>query len=141
MTKTTLILALIGLTLLTGSEEAPKVPVVSEVPVVQIKPLYDHLIMAPQNWRDAYGDTLEARLIYNMAVLRNNQMEIAKMISRMHPPIDPNAPTLESRIEALENGAIMDGDTIYEKSGNGLTVSHGLIIYKLDPNAPIDPNE
>lgn len=59
-------------------------------PQVSILPLYDHLIEIPPNWKEAYGDTLEVRFIYNLAVLRNNQLEIAKMISKLHPPIDPN---------------------------------------------------
>lgn len=67
----------------------PKSP---EVPIVKIRPLYEHLIESPQNWKDAYGDTLEARFVYNLAVLRNNQLEIAKMIAKLHPPVEPNLP-------------------------------------------------
>lgn len=62
------------------------------ISTVKIKPLYDHLIEIPPNWKEAYGDTLEVRFIYNLAVLRNNQLEIAKMIARLHPPVEPIDP-------------------------------------------------
>lgn len=61
-------------------------------PQVSVLPLYDHLIEISPKWKEAYGDTLETRFIYNLAILRNNQMEIAKMIAKLHPPIEPNAP-------------------------------------------------
>lgn len=61
-------------------------------PQVSILPLYDHLIEIPPNWKEAYGDTLEVRFIYNLAILRNNQLEIAKMISKLHPPVEPIDP-------------------------------------------------
>lgn len=71
----------------------PKAP----QPKTSILPLHDHLIQIPPNWKEAYGDTLETRIIYNVAdlrskvaILQSNQMEIAKMIQKMHPPIDPN---------------------------------------------------
>lgn len=83
---TVLALAVAALGALAVTPESP------EVPIVKIKPLYEHLIEAPPNWKEAYGDTLEARIIYNLAILRNNQLEIAKMISRLHPPIEPNVP-------------------------------------------------
>lgn len=63
-----------------------------QVPILEVRPLYNHLIEAPQDWKKAYGDTLEARFIYNLAVMRSNQLEIAKMISRLHPPVEPNVP-------------------------------------------------
>lgn len=92
--KNILILAVVGLALFIGSKEVLEAPETPEVPVMSIMPLYDHLIAAPQNWKDAYGDTLEARMIYNLAVLRNNQLEIAKMIQLMHPPVEPNVPQI-----------------------------------------------
>lgn len=83
MKKLLLILLLL---LFTGCNEVQTVP-------DGIRPLKDLLLQPQQNWVDAYGDDLETRLVYNIVVLRNNQLEIAKMISRMHPPIDPNVPT------------------------------------------------
>ena len=82
-----LIIILVGVTAVLGAMAATP-----EVPIVKIMPLYEHLIESPQKWKDAYGDTLEARFVYNFAVLRNNQLEIAKMISRLHPPVDSNEP-------------------------------------------------
>lgn len=81
-----LILVLVGLVMVALAAEAP------ELPIVQIRPLYDHLFITPQKWKDAYGDTLEVRLIYNIATLKNNQIAVARMIQKMHPPVDPNAP-------------------------------------------------
>lgn len=72
-----------------------------------IKPLNQQLIQTPQDWKDAYGDTFDVQVAYNFAVLRNNQLEIAKMISQMHPPVDPNIATLEERVALLESWEYM----------------------------------
>lgn len=73
------------------SVSAKEIPDAPEVPVTVITPLYDHLIATSPEWKKAYGDTLEARFVYNLAVFRSNQMEIAKMIAKLHSPvIDPN---------------------------------------------------
>lgn len=77
--------------LLVGCNEVQKAPEEAQ-PKTNIKPLSEQLIPARQDWKGAYGDTLESQMAYNLVILRNNQLEIAKMISKMHPSVDPNVP-------------------------------------------------
>ncbi len=53
------------------------------------KPLNELIVSAPDQWKQLYGDTLETQIVYNLAVLRNNQLLIGQMINNLHP-VDPN---------------------------------------------------
>lgn len=121
--------------LIAGCFESQKVP---EPPRPNIKPLNQQLIPTHQNWKDAYGDTFNVQVAWNFAVLRNNQLEIAKMISKMHPTPDPNVRTLEERVILLEAlGADIEdtlmGKTVYFKQYESRpawwTVYEGKVIY------------
>ena len=80
------------LALLAGCNKAP----------ANIKPLDQHLAQAPQDWKDAYGDTIETQVVFNTLVSRNNEILIAGMMDKLHPA-DVNDPNnLKVRIEALE---------------------------------------
>lgn len=79
-----------------------------------IRPLSQQMTPASQEWKDAYGDTLENQIIFNLAVLRNNDMVIAKTINNLHPPIDANLPTLESRVKNLEDNKIIPDKSVEE---------------------------
>jgi len=61
-----------------------------EVQQQKYKPLNQLIAPARQDWKDAYGDTLETQMVFNLAVLRLNDVEIAKMINSLRPPVDPN---------------------------------------------------
>jgi hypothetical protein len=112
-----------------------------------IKSLNQQLTPAPQNWKDAYGDTLEAQIVFNLAVLRNNDLLIAQTINKLHPS-DPNDPNnLKTRIEVLEKNAVMDGDkfdvsyeniSIIDPNGKTATLIMQSIIHKVDSNDPND---
>ncbi len=68
----------------------------------EIKLLNQHLTPAPQDWKDAYGDTIETQVVFNTLVSRRNEISIANMISKMHPS-DVNDPNnLKARIKVLE---------------------------------------
>ena len=71
-------------------------------PETTIKPINQLITPAKQEWIDAYGDTLETQIVYNLVVLRNNDFVIANTINKMHEK-DPNEPTLEARIKKLED--------------------------------------
>ena len=68
------------------------------------KPLNELITPARQDWKDAYGDTLQTQMMFNLAVLRFNDIEIAKAIrgnqvamniriDNLEP--DPNEPDME----------------------------------------------
>lgn len=74
-----------------------------------IRPLDQHLTPTRQDWKDAYGDNLEAQLVYNFMILRSNDMVIAGVMNKMHPADvnDPNnlkvrAEILEDKVDRLE---------------------------------------
>ncbi len=69
------------------------------------KPLNQLIVAAPDDWKAVYGDTLETQVVYNVALMRNNQLMIGQTINNLHPPVDPNAVTLEVRLETLEKFA------------------------------------
>ncbi|KKL68169.1 hypothetical protein LCGC14_2127640 [marine sediment metagenome] len=91
------------LSVCTGCNETQKIPESSA------KPLNQHLVPLPDDWKDAYGNSLETEVIYNLVlqrnettISRNNEILIANMISKMHPS-DVNDPNnLMARIERLE---------------------------------------
>ncbi|HDZ14035.1 hypothetical protein LCGC14_0756680 [marine sediment metagenome] len=88
-----------------------------------IKPLDQHLLPIPQDWKDAYGDTLETQLVYNKVVganddkilqkailmtaetLKQTNNRIVDTIEAMHAA-DPNEviwrESVEKRLDALE---------------------------------------
>jgi hypothetical protein len=99
------ILAIVILHCVAGCEEAQKVP-------QNIKPLNEHLLQAPQDWKDAYGDTLETQLVYNAAIgmnddriLQNAILQTARVMKLIHAS-DPNEvkwrEDIECRVENLE---------------------------------------
>lgn len=48
-------------------------------------PLENHLVPTREDFKKAYGDTLETRLIFNIALLKNNDLVIANTINKLHP--------------------------------------------------------
>ena len=70
-----LIVAVLMLAAFTGCNEVAKTP-------EGIRPLGSHLMPLTQEWKDAYGESLESKLTYNIAVLRNNELVIAKVIKQ-----------------------------------------------------------
>ena len=64
-----------------GCNEAQKTPV---------KSVGDHLIPTRQDWKDTYGDTIDTRVAYNLALIRNDQRRIFQRINNLHPDVDPN---------------------------------------------------
>jgi len=56
---------------------------------VPVKPLRSHLTPIRQDWIDVYGDTLESQIVFNLVILRRNDLVIAEVINRLHPQ-DPN---------------------------------------------------
>lgn len=100
----------------------------------KIKPLNELLIPTRQDWKQAYGDTLQTQIVQNIVILRNNQIEIARMISRLHPPVDPNKPT-----------EVKEGTLRWDYKGSeeleGYFEGEWRFLTRKDPNAPIDPNE
>lgn len=92
----TILLLLYGISLISGCNETQKIP------ESDVKLLDQQLAEASPAWKDTYGDTIETQIVYNLAISRANELEIAKMVSRMHPS-DANDPNnLKARIEALE---------------------------------------
>ena len=92
-------LLLMMLIMLVGCNESQKVP------QENIKPLDQQLVPARQDWKDAYGDTLETQIAFNLAILRQNDLVIANVMNKMHPT-DPNDPNnLMARIKKLETWA------------------------------------
>jgi len=73
-----------------GCQEAENSSKNPNIKPSNIKPLSQHLVQVPQNWKDAYGDALESQVAYNLVVLRNNQLVIADVMNRIHPKTDPN---------------------------------------------------
>lgn len=78
-----------------------------------IKPLIQHLMPIPEEhkeWENAYGADMESRMVFVLAVLQENSktlfendLKIGEFIQSVHPAPDPNVPTLESRVEELED--------------------------------------
>ena len=130
MKKTVLIAVMLMLVsiLFVGCNESQKIEQIEPVDP-NIIPFEKQLLPTRQDWKDAYGDTKEVQIAYNFAVMRGNDLKIAEYIKGLHFPTDPNAltlerlndkfeakfkaleesnkvdpnePTLESRIEALE---------------------------------------
>ena len=52
------------------------------------KPLSAHLIPANDKWKEAYGDTLETQMAWNLAVIRHDQRAIFNLVQVYHA--DPN---------------------------------------------------
>ncbi len=101
----TLILTML---LFVGCNEAQQVP-------ANVKPLNSHLLPTPQNWIDAYGDTLQIQLVYNAAagmnddrILQNAILQAAQVIKNTHAA-DPNEirwrKSVEERLGCLEERA------------------------------------
>lgn len=68
------------------------------------KPLNQLIPPARQDWKDTYGDTLQTQMMFNLALLHFNNIEIAKAIrgnqvatnmrlDQLEP--DPNVPEME----------------------------------------------
>ncbi len=94
MEKVLLTMCLIAM--LAGCNEAQKISATG------VKPLNQQLAPTPQDWKDAYGDTIETQLAFNMRISRRNEILIADMVNKMHPT-DVNDPNnLKARIEKLE---------------------------------------
>ncbi len=98
-TSTLFLVVMLALVLMLGCNEAEK----------GIKPLASFLAELPQNWKDAYGDTIETRMLYNIANNRGtmirNDMTIARVVEGLYKSDDPNAitaVTLDERVKALE---------------------------------------
>lgn len=72
---------------------------VQKAPVTSVKPIGRYLVPMRQDWKDAYGETLESQMVYNLVIMRSNQMKIAKMISKLHPVIEPNEPIDPNRVK------------------------------------------
>ncbi len=103
MKKKILILAVV---LLAGCTETVKTP-------PDIKPLNQHLMPAPQNWKDAYGDTLQTQLVYNASTgIRDDQtlqraiLATARTMQNVHDD-DPNEVIwragVDNRVKELES--------------------------------------
>ena len=91
-TKFIALLSLALLLMLTGCLETEK----------QVKPLSGFLIPTRADWVAEYGDTMETQVAFNLALIRYDQKQLFRYINEKHPVIDPNVPTLESRVEVLE---------------------------------------
>jgi len=55
------------------------------MPKGESKEIYNYLVPTRDDFKDRYGDTLQTRLIYNIALLKNNDLVIAGTINKLHP--------------------------------------------------------
>ncbi len=55
----------------------------------KVRPLEDQLVPTKDEWKTAYGDTLETRLVYNVALMRYDQKAIFALVQGYHAA-DPN---------------------------------------------------
>ena len=100
------ILAVLTLVLVSGCNETQK----ASTP--NIKPLNQQLAPAPQDWKDAYGDTMETQIVFNTFISRRNEILIADIMNRMHPS-DVNDPNnLKARIDNLEAFGVKYTDVV-----------------------------
>jgi len=54
-------------------------------------PQYAFLEVAEPNWVNAFGDTLETRILYNISKNRVKAAMIDKRLSALENPVEPNA--------------------------------------------------
>lgn len=57
-----------------------------------IKPIDQNIIPTHDKWKEAYGDTLETQILYNLAVIRTDQKMIFALVKKYHTT-DPNEVT------------------------------------------------
>ena len=145
----TILLLIYGVGLLTGCNGAEK-----RAPAPQYKPLNTLIMSAPQQWKDAYGDTLETQLVFNAAVgrqddriLQNGLIQTAGVIKNAHAA-DPNEAewreSIEARFDVLESDAVKYSDAVrFHEYGTDEYWGYqcGQIV-KLDPNnLPPEPEK
>ena len=53
-----------------------------------VEPISKYLIPSNETWKTAYGDTLESQMAFNLAVIRNDQKVIFKLVTSQHPGIE-----------------------------------------------------
>ena len=89
-----IMLICLALSVIAGCNEAVKT-IQPDAP-----PLESHLEPRPDDaaglksyagWAAAYGDTLETRLVYNIALIRHDQRRGFAHINSLHPPVEPSS--------------------------------------------------
>lgn len=92
---------------LTGCNETQQVkPVAVGADIVPLRQQLIPIQDRHQEWKDTYGEGWESLIAYNLAILRANDKSIGEFIVKAHPLPDPNAVTLEPRVEKLEEKLI-----------------------------------
>lgn len=73
----------VGIWVVTHYEKTEKSP--------KTRPIGSFLTPTKQDWKNAYGDTLETQIVFNLSVLHHNQQELLEKWAVMFPLKDPNS--------------------------------------------------